>query len=405
MHQAQTNPAARLYFIDWVRIIAFFVLIFYHVGMYYVSWGWHVKSVAASTAPEPFMMMSSPWRLSLLFMVSGLASSCMLARSGVRQFLRQRTVRLLAPLVFGMLVVVPPQSYLEVVEKVNYAGSYADFMRLYITGYGGFCRDNSCLIMPTWNHLWFVAYIWIYTLALGALVAVLGKRFDTVAERIGRFLTGWRIIVVPACVLAMIRVLLSARFPENHAVVGDWFNHANYFFLFLLGALLARVPAVWARVDELRWPCLGLAATGWTAAVCWLLFPHDLVPPGQMEAWHAFMRTLMAFFAWSAILTACGFAHRHLQRDNAARRYLTEAVFPLYIAHQTVIVVAAHALKPLHVPPGAEALMLVVLAVTVSLGLFEVVRRVPLLRPVFGLAGRPRLSAPSHAPALASSTA
>lgn len=405
MQAAHTVPAARLYFLDWVRIIAFVILIFFHVGMYYVSWDWHVKSAAASAAPEPFMMMSSPWRLSLLFLVSGVASSFMLARAGVTGFLRQRTARLLAPLVFGMLVVVPPQSYLEVVEKVNYAGSYGEFMRLYITGYGGFCRNNSCLIMPTWNHLWFVAYIWIYTLALGALVAALGKHFDTLAAYVGRLLTGWRIVALPAIVLAVIRVLLSARFPENHAVVGDWFNHANYFFLFLLGALLARVPVFWARVDQMRWPCLGLAAAGWTAAVCWLLFPHELVPAGQMEAWHAFMRTLMAVFAWSAILAACGFAHRHLQRDNAARRYLTEAVFPLYIAHQTVIVVAAHALKPLHIPPGAEALMLMVLAVTVSLGLFEVVRRVPVLRPLFGLAGRPRQHVRALAPALASEAA
>ncbi|HEX8613129.1 MAG TPA: acyltransferase family protein [Telluria sp.] len=115
-----TPSPARLWFLDWVRIIAFFVLILYHVGMYYVTWDWHVKSPFASPAIEPLMLLSSPWRLGLLFMVSGVASSLMLAKAGAARFLGQRSVRLLVPLVFGMLVIVPPQAYLEVVEKVAY---------------------------------------------------------------------------------------------------------------------------------------------------------------------------------------------------------------------------------------------------------------------------------------------
>jgi surface polysaccharide O-acyltransferase-like enzyme len=398
MTATDTRPAARLYFLDWVRILAFFLLIAYHVGMYYVSWDWHVKSPAASTALEPFMMLSSPWRLSLLFLVSGVASSFMLGRESVRRFVGQRTVRLLVPLVFGMLVVVPPQPYLEVVEKVAYAGSYPDFMRLYLTGYHGFCRNGSCLTLPTWNHLWFVPYLWCYTLGLAALVALLGKRFDALAARIGQLLRGWRIVAIPAAVMACMRILLASRFPENHALAGDWYNHANYFFLFTLGALLARVPQFWPRLAMLRWWCLAIAAAGWSAVVVWWALPDNAIAAGEVEAWRLVMRTVYATLAWCAICAACGFAHRHLNRDNAARRYLTEAVFPVYIAHQTLIVVLAHALKPAHLAPGVEAVVLIVLAATGSFATFELVRRVPLLRPLFGLARRKPLPAASELP-------
>ena len=86
----------------------------------------------------------------------------------------QRSKRLLLPLLFGMAVIVPPQSYFEVVQQHGYAGSYLDFMRLYLSGYGGFCKAGSaCLILPTWNHLWFVAYLFVYTAALWALLRVL----------------------------------------------------------------------------------------------------------------------------------------------------------------------------------------------------------------------------------------
>ena len=54
------SQADRLFFLDWVRILAFAILVFYHVGMYYVTWEFHVKSPHASTVLEPWMRLSSP---------------------------------------------------------------------------------------------------------------------------------------------------------------------------------------------------------------------------------------------------------------------------------------------------------------------------------------------------------
>src|SRR5882672_9674955 len=131
MQPSATAPT-RLVFLDWVRICAFGLLVFYHVGMYYVSWDWHIKSPHAGTALEPWMRLVSPWRLDLLFLVSGAATSFMLQKTGAAgALLATRARRLLVPLVFGMLVVVPPQSYFEVVHKFGYDGGFVTFMGLY----------------------------------------------------------------------------------------------------------------------------------------------------------------------------------------------------------------------------------------------------------------------------------
>jgi peptidoglycan/LPS O-acetylase OafA/YrhL len=98
---AREDLEQRRYDLDWLRIAVFLLLILYHVGMYYVSWDWHVKSPHASRAIEPLMLLTSPWRLSLLFLISGVATSYLLERRGSRGFLGQRSVRLLIPLVFG----------------------------------------------------------------------------------------------------------------------------------------------------------------------------------------------------------------------------------------------------------------------------------------------------------------
>ena len=137
---AASASSSRLLFLDWLRIIALALLVPYHVGMYYVTWGWHIKSPFAAATLEPWLRLSAPWRMTLLFLVSGAATSFMLRRRGATgTLLRQRAHRLLLPLLFGMFVVVPPQSYFEVVQQAGYGGSYVEFMRLYLGGYHGFC--------------------------------------------------------------------------------------------------------------------------------------------------------------------------------------------------------------------------------------------------------------------------
>ncbi len=391
MHPLPTAPAPgqRQYFLDWIRIFAFFVLILYHTGMYYVTWGWHVKSPHASDTLEPYMMLSGPWRLALLFLVSGVASTYLLNKLGAGAFVRQRSVRLLPPLLFGMLVIVPPQSYFEVVEKLSYQGGYAEFMRLYLGGYQGFCKDGECLKLPTWNHLWFVAYLWVYTLLLAALVKLSPAALrERAGAALARLLSGWRIIALPAAVLAAARLALADGYPATHALLDDWYNHAVYFPLFLLGATLATRRDFWAGLEQARWPALGLALGGWAALMIYYAIPEALAATAQVQAWRPVLRSVYALLQWSAIAAVCGFGHRHLQFDSPARRYLTQAVFPLYIVHQTLIVSLAHALKPARLPPALEGLILVLLTLTISFAVVEVVRRVALLRPLFGLALR-----------------
>ena len=160
---------------------------------------------------------------------------------------------------------------------------------------------------------------------------------------------------------------------------------------------MARVPDFWPRVAALRWTCLALALGGWAAMMIWYALPHDAIAGTRWELLAYPMRAVVALVCWCAIVAACGFARQHLDRDGPARRYLTEAAFPVYILHQTLIVALAHALKPLHRPPGLEALLLVVLVTVLSFGGFEIVRRIPLLRPLFGLGPRARTATPAAA--------
>jgi hypothetical protein len=123
---------------------------------------------------------------------------------------------------------------------------------------------------------------------------------------------------------------------------------------------------------------------GWAYLTAYIgAFGHDAGTPPLVLRLFA----LSSFGAeqWLAIAAVVGFAHRHLNRDNAARRYLTSAIFPVYILHQTVIVVVAHALKPSHLYPPIEGVLLVLVTAATCFLSYEAIRRVRLLRPLFGL--------------------
>jgi glucan biosynthesis protein C len=381
----------RRFDLDWVRIAAFALLIFYHVGMYYVTWDWHIKSPHAATTLEPLMILSAPWRLSLLFLVSGVATAYLLAKSNTDGFLGRRSLRLLVPLAFGMLVIVPPQSYLQVVERLHYAGSFAQFYRLYVDGYHGFCDGDDCLRLPTWNHLWFVAYLWAYTVVLYAIVRVFPRlmpRLRTLAET---RLAGLGVVFWPIAFLALARIALVGSFPQNHALAGDWYNHAQYLPIFALGFVLAATQAPWNALEQARWGALATALLSWVALCVYYSFYDDANPPPL--ALKEIMRVVYAAVQWPAIVAVLGFARRHWSHDNAARRYLTTAIFPVYILHQTVIILAAHALKPADLNPVFEGLLLVAITGVSCLIGYECIRRVPLLRPLFGLDFRPKAQA------------
>lgn len=397
--------AGRRLDLDWIRIGAFGLLILYHTGMLYVSWDFHVKSADRLRELEPLMLLLNPWRMALLFLVSGAATRFMLGKYEVGAFARRRSARLLIPLAFGMLVVVPPQSWAEIVEKLGFSGGYLDFwFGHYLAFDQSFCRIENgrqvCIILPTWNHLWFVAYLWLYTMVLAGLLALaptLAARAEPLLERA---LPGLLLLTAPALLLGLNRFLVFPAAPPTYIVVGDWYQHALYGFCFLFGFLAARSQALAERTERLRWLALALAAMAFLATL-WL----RAQPQGE------FQRLVRPFVygldQWCWIVAILGFARRHLsRRDGPVRRYLVEAVFCWYIVHQTAIILAAHWLKPLALPAGQEAALVIAITALSCAATYEIARRVGWLRPLFGIAAdqRGRLPASSLQPSSASAT-
>ena len=387
---AASDPApigiSRHYGLDWLRIAAFFILIFYHVGMVFVPWPFHAK-LAREDAVAPVMMLANSWRLALLFLVAGYASRALLSRGqGTAGFAASRSRRLLIPLLFAMAVVIPPQPWVELVTQHGYTQGFLDF---WARDYFGFRRIDG-LDLPTWQHLWFVVYLWLYSMLL-ALAAALAGRWGPVAQRLyDRAFGGWPVAVLPMAWLVAVSAWLFVGQRETHALVDDGVAHASYFPMFLFGVGLAGSRTVLPWLAR-RWvPLLVVAVAAYLVVSgierSWprsrAPYPYGLV--------YAAMRGVQG---WATIAALLGIASRYWNRDHRWRAMLTEAVFPFYIVHQTVIVVVAYWLMGSGLS-GPAMFAILVAATMAGCWIFYLLgREIAWLRPLIGLRMKGRAAA------------
>ncbi|PWE18922.1 hypothetical protein DDZ18_01510 [Marinicauda salina] len=377
-------PARRRHDLDWLRIIAFAILIFYHVGMFFTTWGWHVKSPDANAGPELVMSLVNPWRLALLFFISGVALRFLSDKLGAGGFARERVARMLPVIAFGMLVMVTPQTYFELRQDGAIGPGPLAF-------YGDYLRPSVLhgVVTPTWNHLWYVVYLLVYSLLLAPVIPVLRRLADGPAgAAVGRIWSGpagaVMLLVLPAAPFIVYGAVLDPHFPTTHALWGDWANHAHRFTTLLFGYFAAKSPAFWAGVRR-AWPLAAAYAAGFTLLAATLA---ALGWPDLGEAASAAFSMITVLYAWSVIVTLLGLGQRFLDRDGPARRYLTEAIFPFYILHQTITVAAGYYIAQAGWSVWTQFGVLVAITVGGCFAGFELVRRVAPLRPLFGLKPR-----------------
>jgi glucan biosynthesis protein C len=375
----RVGDSGRHYGLDWLRIAAFGLLILYHIGMVFAPWHWVIDTAKSYPALIPPMAAVTPWRLALLFAVSGYASQKLFARSaGPRAFARSRNLRLLMPLAFGMAVLVPVEMYVQVAER-GYPHGYWTFWTRHYWRVGEF-YDRT---FPSWEHLWFVVYLWAYTMVATALAVagrLPGKAF---AHWLGE---GPRLLWTPIAAMGAMRLSILFVLPEQQGLFTDWPGHVVYFPMFLFGFTLAAHPALWEAIGRLwRLALIVAALAGAVVIAVEMRYQAEAVPPHLVMIADRFSRVAMG---WAMTLALFHLADRYGNRDHKWRATLGEAVFPFYLIHHMAIVLIAWHTLTLRLNPWTEFAILLGGTALACAAFYLVGRSVPWLRPLIGLRSR-----------------
>ncbi|MFN8343364.1 MAG: acyltransferase [Spirosomataceae bacterium] len=346
------SSAERSHYVDWVRVLAFFLLIFFHCAMPFVTFGWEVKNAETSVGLSRLIYWLHQWRLPLLFFISGVGIHFSLRSRSVAAFAGERIVRLLIPLLFAMFFTIPAQVYIERLQQGQFTGSYTAF---YPSVWKMVPYPEGTL---TWSHLWFVVYLFVFCLLLLPIFALFKLPFFKILKEKAAVLFSHPIslffLFLP---LAGCYFTLYLSYPEQQNLLNDWFIFIFSLTMLLYGYLLGGSRSFWETCERYRFHYLSVAV------ICilvlyyqfWWDFTLPTVPGNRLYLYGL----LNSIHIWALISALLGFAKKHLNFTGGFLRYANQAVYPLYILHQTVIVVSGYFVVQWSLPIGIKLIILI----------------------------------------------
>lgn len=375
----QAAPTQRHYGMDWLRVGAFVMLIFYHVGFSFTPWGFQTPTRGVVQWAEIPLLGLSAWRLALLFAISGYASAALFSRQAdTGAFLKSRLLRLGVPLLFGLTVIVPPQPYMGLLNT-GYTHGYGYFLLHDAFSFRRVIHED----LPAIMHLWFVIYLLAYTVALCLALMVLPTRWRLGLRSAAEKVLGGAWLLPAGCLATYAVRSWGMEWTDTHSVVNDVVAHLHYGGMFLFGFLLRGSEPVRQAIARQWKPALlvGLAGYALVGLEAWL-FPGNVRTP---RVWIEPLDFAKSVQCWGTVIALFGIADRFWNHDARWRATLAEAVFPVFIAHQTVMVLVSYWLRDKGLTALPEFLVLCGTVAGGSWLFYLLGREIGPLRPLIGL--------------------
>ncbi|MGB0525311.1 MAG: acyltransferase family protein [Flammeovirgaceae bacterium] len=376
----------RMYDLDWLRVIAIVLVLYFHVAMIFTAdWEFHIKNNELSNLWLEFNYWLSRFRMPLLFFISGVGSHFALKKRSGWVFLKERHHRLVIPLIFSMLVIVPPQIF---IERIFEGEAYASFFEFYPTTLEFIPYPEGNF---SWHHMWFVCYLFCYSLiALPIFLALRsekGKHF--IAHRLLWLAksTNSYLLFLPTVILYL---SWTIHFNRTNNLIADWGWFPYWFMFFLVGYIVATRSAFWESIKRNRKISLKFAV------LCIVILNYlrwnsaDYAFIWTAERWSFGLSYLYygcePLAAWFWLFAIVGYGRAYLNKPSKFLSYANEGIYPFYILHQTVLIVIGYYVIQVEESIAAKYIFISTLSLFLTVALYEFgIRPYGVMRFLFGM--------------------
>lgn len=297
-------------------------------------------------------------------------------------FIALRFRRLFIPLLFGMLVIIPPQIYMERLTQ-GFQGSYWDFYPS-IFELKPYPQGNT-----SWHHLWFILYLMVYDILFAPFFKwIVGARGQRFLARCNWLASGvWiYVLIIPSVIWF---TAFNLKYPGTDDLIHDYCRLVYWLLFLLVGFICIAHTPFMDSLERNRRLSFGVAFVSiiginylrWNS-----LEPWDVIANYKND-WrtYAYM-AVSAITAWFWVFTAIGYGKRYLNKKHRVLNYVNQAVYPFYILHQTVIVILAYYVVQVSESILAKYLFIVVVTFVVSMAIYHLfIKPFGLMRFLFGM--------------------
>ncbi|HKH61755.1 MAG TPA: acyltransferase family protein [Flavitalea sp.] len=380
---AHNSQANRQSYLDWLRMLAILGVLVFHSAMPFAAEeGWHIKNKDTSYLFTEFNFWLSRFRMPLLFFISGGVSYFILMKKNAGQFIKVRFHRLMIPLLFGMLVIVPPQIYMERLTQ-GFTGNYFDFYPRIFEGQP-YPEGNT-----SWHHLWFILYLFIYNLVAAPFFIWVMKNKERIwSGRLQLVARGkWAYLLILPSVI--VYTALTLQFPQTNDLIHDWASLPYWFLFLVVGFVCIVFGGITESLQRNRRTSLLLAFLTIISInyVRW----NGIEPWDTLANWKTDWRTyaFLALYpatAWFWIFALIGYGKKYINKKRKILDYVNEAVYPFYILHQTIIVILAYYVVQVSDSILSKYIFIVLVTFALSMLIYHlIIRPNNVLRYLFGM--------------------
>ena len=386
-----TRKSGRRYDLDWLRVLVILNMVPWHAAWllaYVTGFSDSVQDGLGVTILRYYTGFSLRWQIPLLFFIAGASACLSLSHRSPGAFVRERVRRLFVPLMFFMLVCYPALLYFwpDVCENKSLSDYLVRFWpHCLVTIHHS--RMPGRAPMPGWAHLWFVAYLLIFSLISLPLLICLRRQGESgLAGKYVSFLSRKGMLLFLAVPLIVINIALAPKWPMAQLnLYDDWTYFCYDLTVFIYGYVICLHESLWQAVyRHLRISLLlAIVSTVFILVMRFEMpaFSHPAYTPRYM-----LYSVFLGLHTWCWILAVLALAKKFLSGTNRFLKYAGQASYPFYILHFVLMLTVGYFVVQWRLRLAAEFLVLSALTFATTLGSYElVVKQTRVTRFLFGM--------------------
>lgn len=375
------NNPRRLYYIDWLRVLAMLLIFFFHADRFFDYYDWHVKNGELNIVSSIHISFFSQWLMPLFFILSGAAVFYSLKFRSGSTFLGERVKRILVPLVIvGYFITSPPQMYFERLTHNRFTGSFWDFIPAYFQGFDMFGGNFP------WHgfHLWYLLYLFIFSVILLPLFKQRKNQKPSILSSNSKWFEGpWRLmlLVIP---LLIVNIFIDYNGLGFMRGTGGW-DLFSYLFIMVYGYLFFCNGKILEIIKSIRSIALILAIT---LSLTGLVIGFGIKP--EISENTPILYLIVTFIRCLSVLlwiiAVIGVGEKYLNFNNRLLGYANEAVLPFYILHQFVLLLVGYWVVPWQTNTLVKYMAIASFSFLAIMGLYVIIiKRFRVTRFLFGM--------------------
>jgi glucans biosynthesis protein C len=380
-----TQTSVRNNYLDWLRVIGILIVFIYHSTRFYNVEDWILKNNIWYPAVELWNGFATSWMMPLMFVISGASLFYALGKGGFVKFLKDKTLRLLVPLLVCVVSHASLQSYLFNHSHGLFTGGYFQYLPQYFLAELDFLG----------KHLWYLFFLFIYSILLYPLFRWLKGAGGGFLARLDRVVMKTGILYTLALPILLLYIVIDPESPLLDDFGG--YPYIMYAWFIVLGFLIVSDQRLQEKIRQLRWISTTI---GLVSVIGFVAVYSQIANPDTISSSLILAVVMRVFGGWVCVLAFFGLGMQYLTMRTPRLDYANEAVLPFYILHQTVLLVVGYFVLQWAIPDMLEWMVIVLVSFVAIMLIYEyLVRRWNVMRFLFGMRVLPpeTLSQPSQA--------